>query len=307
MTLCQSRDTRVHRSHAPWHARILRMAVAFCLMLPGLLFAEPLRVFVSVLPIEYFVEQVGGEHVQVQALVRPGHSPHNYDPSPQQIAALSRAQLYLRTGVPFEDAWMARIRSANPAMRRVDLREGIELFPAPVSEHDHEHEQDAHEAFDPHIWTDPQRVMHMAGVIRDNLSELDPGHRSDYQLNHDRFVAELQRLDREIGALLKPVAHRKFLVYHPSWGYFAHRYGLTQVPIEHEGKEPGARALTALIDQALEEEIRVIFVQPQFDRRLAAQVAKSIDGRVIAVDPLALDYIQNLRHVAEQFAGVLQP
>ncbi|MET0051578.1 MAG: zinc ABC transporter substrate-binding protein [Candidatus Thiodiazotropha sp.] len=288
---------------------MIRFVCALLLILPGLLSAEPLRVFVSVLPIQYFVEQVGGEHVQVQALVRPGHSPHNYDPSPQQIAALSRAQLYLRTGVPFENAWMARIRSTNPAMRVVDLREGIELFPAPVSEHahEHEHEHEAHEAFDPHIWTDPQRVMHMAGVIRDNLIDLDPGHRADYEQNHHRFVAQLQRLDGQIEALLKPVQHRSFLVYHPSWGYFAHRYGLLQVPIEYEGKEPGARALTALIDQARREDIRVIFVQPQFDRRLATQVARAIDGRVIAVDPLALDYIQNLRHVAEQFAGVLQP
>jgi zinc transport system substrate-binding protein len=275
------------------------------LLLPTWVNAEPLRVFVSVLPIQNFVEQVGGEWVEVKTLVRPGQSPHNYDPSPQQIAALSRAQLYLRTGVPFEDAWMDRIRSANSAMRVVDLRDGIELFQAPVLDHDHEHED--HDEFDPHIWTDPVRVIHMAGVIRDNLSDLDPGHREDYQRNHDRFVAVLRQLDQEIGGLLKSSKGRKFLVFHPSWGYFAQRYGLVQVPIEHQGKEPGARALTHLIDQARDEDIRVIFVQPQFDQRLADQVARAVDGRVIAVDPLALDYSENLRRVAEQFAGVLQP
>ncbi|MEJ2422875.1 MAG: zinc ABC transporter substrate-binding protein [Candidatus Thiodiazotropha sp.] len=275
------------------------------LILPSWVNAEPLRVFVSVLPIQNFVEQVGGEWVEVNTLVRPGQSPHNYDPSPQQIAALSLARLYLRTGVPFEDAWMDRIRSANSAMRVVDLRDGIELFQAPVLDHDHEHE--GHDEFDPHIWTDPVRVIHMAGVIRDNLSDLDPGHREDYQRNHDRFVAALRQLDQEIGGLLKSSKGREFLVFHPSWGYFAQRYGLVQVPIEHQGKEPGARVLTHLIDQARDEDIRVIFVQPQFDQRLAAQVAKAVDGRVIAVDPLALDYIENLRRVAEQFAGVLQP
>ncbi len=277
------------------------------LILPTGVYAEPLRVFVSVLPIQNFVEQVGGEWVTVQTLVRPGQSPHSYDPSPQQIAALSQARLYLRTGVPFEEAWMDRIRSANPAMGVVDLRDGIELFQAPVLDHDHDHEHEDHDEFDPHIWTDPVRVIHMAGVIRDNLADLDPGHRADYRRNHDRFVARLRRLDQQIEALLKPSQGRKFLVFHPSWGYFAQRYGLVQVPIEHEGKEPGARALTHLIDQARDEDIRVIFVQPQFDRRLAAQVARAVDGRVIPVDPLALDYIENLHRVAEQFAGVLRP
>ncbi|MET0067049.1 MAG: zinc ABC transporter substrate-binding protein [Candidatus Thiodiazotropha sp.] len=281
-------------------------ALLLLLLLPGLLAAEPLRVFVSVLPIQYFVEQVGGERVEVRTLVRPGHSPHHYDPSPQQIAGLARAQLYLRTGVPFEDAWMARIRSTNPDMRMVDLRQGIQLFPAPLADHDAEHHGE-HDAFDPHIWTDPLRVQHMAGMIRDNLIDLDPQHGDEYRRNHDRFVASLEHLDQAIGSLLEPFKGRKFLVFHPSWGYFAHRYGLIQVPIEHEGKEPGARELGALIDQARGEDIRVIFVQPQFDQRLAAQVARAINGRVIAVDPLALDYPDNLRRVAEQFAGALQP
>jgi zinc transport system substrate-binding protein len=202
--------------------------------------------------------------------------------------------LYVRTGVPFEDAWMERIRSANPRMQVIDVRDGITL-------RTHADESD------PHVWTSPPLVRHMVGVIRDKLSTLDPAHAADFARNHDAFVAELQALDRELRALLDPLPNRKFMVFHPAWGYFADTYGLTQVPIEREGKEPGARALAALIEQAKQEKIKVVFVQPQFDKRNARQVAQAIGGAVIAVDPLAADYIDNLRRVGREFARALQP
>jgi zinc transport system substrate-binding protein len=147
----------------------------------------------------------------------------------------------------------------------------------------------------------------MVGVIRDKLTELAPGHTEAFARNHDAFVAELDALDRDLHTLLDPLPNRRFMVFHPAWGYFADSYGLTQVPIEREGKEPGARSLAALIDQAKRERIQVVFVQPQFDQRSATQVAQAIGGAVIAVDPLAADYIDNLRRVGREFARVLTP
>lgn len=268
--------------------------------------SAPLRVFASVLPIQTFVEQVGGEHVEARAMVRPGFSPHTYDPTPQQIAALARAALYVRVGVPFEDAWMGRIRSANSSMQVIDVRSGLELRVSEDHEHAHDHGREVDE-FDPHVWTNPRLVMHMIGRIRDRLAELDPAHAADFSRNHDAYLADLRALDEEIHELLDPLRNRKFMVFHPAWGYFADAYGLVQVPIEHEGKEPGARALAALIDRAKAEGVRVIFVQPQFDKRQATQIARAIGGSVIAVDPLAPDYVDNLRQVARQFAAALQP
>jgi zinc transport system substrate-binding protein len=287
--------------------------------------AEPLRVFASVLPIKTFVEKVGGEHVDARAMVRPGFNPHTYDPTPQQISALAGAVLYIRTGVPFEDAWMERIRSANPGMQVLDARKGlrlrkIEAHAHDAHAHDADHRHDHHEARnahasghhddheqDPHVWTSPPLARHMIGVIRDRLAMLAPAHAEDFSRNHDAYVAELETLDRELHALLNPLSNRRFLVFHPAWGYFADTYGLTQVPIQREGKTPGARALAALIDQAQQEKIRVVFVQPQFDKRQARQVAQAIGGAVIAVDPLAADYIDNLHRVGREFAQALQP
>jgi zinc transport system substrate-binding protein len=299
----------------------MRHALLLVSFLPAILMAEPLRVFVSVLPIQTFVEKVGGEHVDVRTMVQPGYSPQTYDPTPQQIGALAKAALYIRTGVPFENAWMDRIRSANPGMQVLDARAGIELRDMEANDQDEKVPADSgsprkradameHEGrheYDPHVWTNPRLVKHMAGAIYNKLSALDPAHRADYARNHDAFLRELDDLDRDIRILLDPLPYRRFMVFHPAWGYFANAYGLVQVPIEREGKEPSAQTLAALIDQAKKEKVRVVFVQPQFDKRQARQVAQAIGGTVIPVDPLAPDYADNLRRVARLLAEALKP
>ena len=226
---------------------------------------DSLRVFASVFPLRTFVEKVGGKHVDVRAMVRPGYSPHIYNPTPQQISALAEAVLYVRVGVPFEDAWIERIRSVNPDMRILDVRSGMELRGLEAHGHDdggngnahgasrqkqgHDrnaegHEQEAdhsvdahHHESDPHVWTSPTLVKQMVGLIRAELAELDPAHAADFARNQDTYVAELDALDRELRTLLEPLHNRKFMVFHPAWGYFAATYGLVQVPIEREGKE----------------------------------------------------------------------
>jgi zinc transport system substrate-binding protein len=275
-------------------------------------FSETLRVFASVLPVKTFVEKVGGKHVDVREMVRPGFNPHTYDPTPQQISALADTVLYVRTGVPFEKAWMKRILSANPDMQILDVRADLTLRTVTAHAHD-EHEEHDHEAHDdhadeqdPHVWTNPMLVAKMIGRIRDKLSELDPENATQYAHNHDIFLAELKALDQELQKLLEPLSNRKFMVFHPAWGYFADRYHLVQVAIEHQGKEPGARRIASLIEHAKHQQIRVIFVQPQFDRRQARQVAGEIGGVVIAVDPLAANYVENLRRVGQEFAQVLK-
>lgn len=281
---------------------MLRFLLMGALLIPAVGGAEPLRVFVSVLPQKTFVEKVGGNQVEVRALVRPGHSPATYDPTPEQISALASARLYVRTGVPFENAWMERILSANPALQVLDAREGIDMRTFAQGEHSHGDSKSGELELDPHIWTSPPLVARMARNIRDALTELDPEHGEEYSRNLDAFSRELAALDSEIRTLLANAKSRWFMVYHPAWGYFADTYGLTQVPIENEGKEPGARRIAVLIDQARREGIRVIFVQPQFNRRSAEQIAHAIGGRVVAIDPLSPDYVDNLREVARQIA-----
>ena len=288
---------------------MLRRFLFVLLMLPALArAADPLTVFVTVVPQETFVSRIGGEHVRVNALVRAGQDPHAYEPTARQIAALAEADLYVRVGVGFEDAWMPRLLAANPRMRVLDAQDGIEVR-RKAAGHDHgdpDHGHD-HGDVDPHVWTSPARVKIMGARIRDALADLAPEYAADFAANYDRFAADLDALDTEIRARLAGVENRRFMVYHPAWGYFAEDYDLDQVAIEREGKEPGARALTAMIEQARREGIRVIFVQPQLNPSSAEQVARSIGGQVAVIDPLSGDYFENLRRVADLVAGAGAP
>ncbi len=264
----------------------------------------PMRVFVSILPQKYFLEQVGGRHVRVSVMVGPGQSPATYEPTPRQLLALGEARVYFRIGVPFETVWMGRIAAANPAMVIIDTRRGIRLR-AMERPHSRGGTGASQGLKDPHIWTSPPLVEIQARTIRDALIDLDPVHRADYEDNWEHFVAELKALDAYIRERLRDLKARSFMVFHPSWGYFAHTYGLHQIPIETEGKTPGARELARLIEQARRQHIRVIFVQSQYSRRTAQAIADAIGARVVAVDPLAEDYVQNLKHVAEVFAEAM--
>ncbi|NVM57103.1 MAG: zinc ABC transporter substrate-binding protein [Desulfobacterales bacterium] len=272
---------------------------------------EKIKVFVSILPQAYFVERVGGERVDAYVMVGPGHSPATYEPMPKQMAELSKARLYFRIGVPFENVWMARVSKENPNMKVIDTRRGIELFAAKPSHHaKSEQHMEGHGETrglqNPHIWTSLRLVKIQAQNIRDALIEEDPNHRDYYQSNLEAFHDDLDKLDAEITEILKSLNARKFMVFHPAWGYFARDYGLEEIPVEMEGKEPSAKTLACLIECAIGHGIRVVFVQQQFSKKSAEVVARTIGGRVIKIDPLAKDYLNNMRKIAETFGRVMQ-
>lgn len=293
----------------------MRSLVSLCsllaLLAAPLVAAEDLprlKVFTSVLPVQAFVEAVGGERVDTEVMVLPGQSPATYDPSPKQVAALAEADLYVRVGVPFEAAWMRRIEAANPRMAILDLREGLPLRTQEAHDHEddpdhgHGHDHDGADKaaeMDPHIWTSPLLVRQMAVAIRDALSALDPEGAATYARNQERLDAELLALHERLQQRLSGLEHRSFMVYHPAWGYFADTYALEQIPIERAGKEPGPRRLSALIEQAKATGTHTIIVQPEFDQRTARQLAKNINGRVAPATPLAADYVDNLERFAQ--------
>jgi len=271
--------------------------------------APDLQVTVSIVPQAYFVERIGGEHVAVQVMVEPGQSPHTYEPKPEQLVALSQSNVYFSIGVSFEDAWLERIAAASPGMLLVDTAACIER--RHIEAHDHGDDDDDHEEdhegenLDPHIWLSPRLVKIQARHMADALAELDPEHAQEYRDNLVAFEAEIDALDAEIRQQLAGLTSAKFLVFHPSWGYFADEYGLEQVAIEVGGQEPSAAELAQLITLAREEGIRVVFAQPEFSTRSAEVIAEEIGGRVLLINPLALDWAENLREVARTVAEVL--
>lgn len=254
--------------------------------------SEELNVSVSILPQRYFVERVGGDRVTVNVMVLPGESPATYEPKPAQLEALSDADAYVSIGVPFESAWLDRIAAANDTMVMVDTTAGIERLGGPDNP-------------DPHIWLSPTLVKTQARTIADALAALDPDHGSDYEANLDEFIADIEALDADIRQTLDGVEQRAFMVFHPSWGYFARDYGLEMIPVEVGGQEPSAAELAALVRRAKEENIQVIFAQPEFSTRNAETIAAEIGGEVLLVSPLAEEWLENMREVAAAFADVL--
>jgi len=249
--------------------------------------SNKIKVVVTILPQAEFVEKVGGERVQVMVMVPPGASPHTYEPTPRQLIEVSKAEIYFQagSGVDFELSFMNRIIEVNSNMMVVNCSEGIKIIDK-----------------DPHVWLSPMNVKIMVKNIYDALAQIDPENKDYYQKNMELYLKELDALDEEIREILGNVTNRCFMVYHPSWGYFARDYNLTQIPVEKEGKEPTARGLMALIDQARRLKMKVIFVSPQFDQKKAETIAESIHGRIVFLDPLAKDYVKNLRLVALELA-----
>ncbi len=277
----------------------MRLFLIVLLWLPALLAAAPLKVAVSVIPLKTLVEAVGGDQVEVVSMTRPGDSPAVFSPSPRQIDAAGSADLLFHVGAPLERLWLSRMRQSRPNMRMVDVRRGIALRRLAA----HAHHAEAGSDLDPHVWTSPPLAKRMAATIRDALIEADPAHGADYRRRFERLARRIDALDKKIRALLAPVKHRQFMVFHPAWGYFADTYGLTQVAIESEGKTPGARDLGKLIEQARRAGIRTLFVQPQFSTRLAERIARATGARIVTLDPLAPDFLDQILRAAQQIAA----
>lgn len=289
--------------------------------------AEPLTVAVTIAPQEYFLKKVGGVRVAPLVLVPAGSDPHVYEPRPGQMKALSRAAAYFAVGLELEEAWLPKFRAVNPAMRVVRTDAGIAKLAMAAHEHEehgrghekaeehgrghekaeehghghvHGHE---HGLLDPHIWLSPALAKVQAQAMAEALSALDPANAAEYAANSAAFAAECDALARDLGALLADLPSRTFMVFHPSWGYLARDFGLAQLPIEMEGKEPSPRELAHLVEEARKHGIRAIFVAPQFSRRSAGAVAREIGAGLVEADPLAPDWAENLRRVARSLAA----
>ena len=262
-----------------------------------------LNVFTSILPQKYFVERIGGDRVNVSVLVGPGKSPATYEPLPDQVIALSRADIFFTVGVSFEHAFIPKIEKSLQALKIIDTSAGIKkrFLEAPGHE---EHGDDGHDhrerAVDPHIWMSVTLVKKQAENIYNALAEKDPEGRVFYKKNYDDFIAELDRLNDELKQALAPLRGSTLFVFHPAFGYFADEYGLKQVAIETGGKEPSPSALEAVIKKAKSEKVRIIFVQPEFSQKSAKAIAGAIGGTVVVLNPLSPDYIKNIQSIATE-------
>lgn len=266
---------------------MIRLFLIALLLLSNSARTEPLVITVSIQPQKYFVERIGGSHVEVMVLVGPGQNPSTYMPTVGQMTGVANSHLLVTIGVPFERTWLDSVLSNYQNLHVLDLSRVD-------GNHDHDH--------DPHIWTNPVVVRSMATQIGETLAQLDPANANQYVNNTNMFVRELDTLDRDISDLLKPLAGRKFMTYHASWDFFAEQYKLEQIAIEKNGKTPSAKHLVSILNLGRKSGIKNVLVQPQFSERFAQIIALDLDAKLVTADPLAEDYPNNMRRVAQAIA-----
>jgi len=299
------------------YLRFFTLSILLLLIVSTKVLAEPKPiVFVSILPQKFFVQQISKDKFDIEVMVKPGASPHTYEPKPSQMKKLAACLGYFTIGVALEKVWLNKIATINPDMKVIHTEAGIEKIAMQDAHHDDDDSnakqreggdgEHDHSGLDPHIWLSPALVKTQAATITDSLVELDPGSASFYQNNFNQFKARLAELDTQLLSLLADKKGMKFMVFHPSWGYFARNYGLEQVAVEIEGKSPKPAHLKTLISQAIEEDIRVIFAQPQFSRKSAGVIAREINGEVVLVDPLGENWFENMSYVADKFSKALR-
>jgi len=294
---------------------MVRQLAASCLVLIGLACgvvdpgkAPPtLTVSTSIAPHAWLTERIGGDQVVVHTVLRPGESPTTHQPSDLQVSRVLSGRVFFRSGVPFESgAWF---RALEGHLEIVDLRNGVatrtmetHAYVGGATEENSHHLQGA---TDPHIWLSPERLAVQARLITETLQQMDPDHASEYAANLTELISELDELDAFIETTLAPYRGRSFVVFHPSWGYFADDYGLRQIAIEIEGNNPSDAELTRIQEQTRALGVSVVFVQPQIAGQSARAIAEVMGARLETLDPLTPDVIANLRHVTNSIAESL--
>jgi len=268
-----------------------------------------MNVIVSILPQKTFVKAIGGDKVNVSLMVQPGNSPHTYEPKPSQMIDITKADLYFAIDVEFEQVWLPKFKDLNTRMQIIDLSYNVTKIQmnhaCEAGSHDGHAHHDTHAGADPHIWTTPANVKIIAQNIYTALIKEDPANTNYYKRNYDNFLTSIDETDRKISQILSSLTgSRSFMVFHPSWGYFAKAYNLEQIAVEVEGKEPKPKALIHLLKEAKEKKVNAIFTQPEFSDSVSNIISKELQIPVVKVSPLAPNWSENLLKIANTIAGM---
>jgi zinc transport system substrate-binding protein len=248
---------------------------------------------VSIAPYKYFITAIAGDDFTVNVMVPAGANPHIYEPFPKQIFNLRKSVGYVSNGyLGFEVTWLDRFYDTNRTMKKLSLSKDIEPLGA-----SHHHDGDHVEGADPHYWVSPKCAMIMALSVRDFLGELNPAGRSKYEANYQELLLRIQELDKKAAGLFSAIQSRSFMIFHPNLGYLARDYGLEEIAVEYEGKEPPPSRMKELIDRARNDHIKTIFVQREYDTKNAEAIAHEIGAKLQRIDPLSADWLDSTSEI----------
>jgi len=264
---------------------------------------EKPAVAVSILPLKYLVTSIADTLIDVMVMVPPGAAPETWEPTAAQMLMLEKAELSFTIGhLSFEDQLLPGGAKKGEGPAVAALSEGLELIGMEYRHGDH-----THRGVDPHIWMSPILMERMAGRVYEQLLLLLPGRESQLQENHEKLVAEIRETSRYAEKELAAFKGKSFFIFHPALGYFARDYGLEQVSVEYEGKEPTPAYLKEMIGLARSENAGIIFIQEEFDVRNATVIAKEIGGEVVRINPLNEDWPQEIINITDHLKNSFRP
>lgn len=234
---------------------------------------------VSITPFADFVKKVGGSKVDVTVLIPPGVDPHDFEPSFQHLRSIADADIYFRVGEVFhlENSWLQNIKLNNEQLQIEDCSKGIEIINN-----------------NPHYWLGLDEVKTAANNIFVELVRLQPDSKEYFKKNLDSFIYKIDSANGVLQNEFEKIKNKKLLVYHPAWNYFVKNFGIEEISIERNGKEPKAADLRNVIDYAKAEKIKAIFVEPQFESTSAKAIADEVGAVVETINPLPKDFLLNL-------------
>jgi zinc transport system substrate-binding protein len=241
---------------------------------------------VSIAPFKYFVKEIGGSVFDINIMVPAGSNPHIYEPFPDQIRDLRKSVAYISDGyLGFEITWLDRFYEMNKDMKRLSLSESV------VPIYSNHHESDGHaEGADPHFWVSPECAFRMALAIKNFLCTLDPEKGPLFEKNYTVLYGKIKSVDSLARQLSSGDGKKVFMIYHPNLAYLARDYGLEEVPVEFEGKEPSPSRMRYLIDLAKMDNLKIIMVQKEYDTKNATAITDETGGKVVIIDPLSEDW-----------------
>ena len=289
-------------------ARILHIVIAFTLLFMtscNKTSHDGQRVVsVTILPQKYLAEQIAGNNFAINCVVPANSNPEVYDPTPMQLIEIDKSEAYLRVGgmLGFEMTWMDRLAQNNPDMKIYDTSTGIEVMKVT---HSHTHGNGvvhSYDGADPHIWSSPRNVRIMAQNICAALTELDAANATYYRANCDKLTQRIDSVEAVVAQLLEPCQGAAFAIYHPSLSYLARDYGLLQLCIENMGKENSAIVLKNVVDEAIDKDVKVVFVQQEFNPRQVETFARELGVDVVMINPLNYDWATEIIDIAHAIA-----
>ncbi|MDD4644988.1 MAG: zinc ABC transporter substrate-binding protein [Bacteroidales bacterium] len=264
-------------------------------------------VTVTILPLQYFAEQLAGDRFRVNVMVPPGVSHHNYDPNPRQLQELEKSKaLFINGHLGFEQAWVPKMKSNYPGLPVIDLSSGINLITSEGSEGEHAHESEpdghSHEGVDPHYWMSLTEARKIAKNMASGLIKADPSCRQMVEANLLKLNTRIDSLAATMSTRFSGLNHRSFLIFHPALAYFARDYHLIQHSMENGGKEPTASHFRELVDLAATEKINTIFIQKEYDQENAQALSREIGAVITVIDPMSPDWFAEMEQLATKIS-----